>query len=272
VFPIYGNRVSVTVGVDRAPGIMPAYFGEYVREDGLTRRLVARDPEANAFVVNTSRMMAGDTFELPFIVSEYDCARLLEDTLGRPVKLIYDQADRKLPFIQYATARDTLLKRMMQVSDNFIAEQLLMQCAFQMRGTFESDTAIAVAREMIFGGSPDPLLWVDGSGLSRYNLFTPRSLVWVLDQVMGLTSMDYITEIFPAGGQSGTLEKWYGSDPPFIYAKTGTLRNQHCLSGYLRTDSGRWLIFSFMHNHYTGDSALVKQEMQRILLQIKAAY
>jgi D-alanyl-D-alanine carboxypeptidase/D-alanyl-D-alanine-endopeptidase (penicillin-binding protein 4) len=125
---------------------------------------------------------------------------------------------------------------------------------------------------MIFGGSPDPLLWVDGSGLSRYNLFTPRSLVWVLDQVMGLTSMDYITEIFPAGGQSGTLEKWYGSDPPFIYAKTGTLRNQHCLSGYLRTDSGRWLIFSFMHNHYTGDSALVKQEMQRILLQIKAAY
>jgi D-alanyl-D-alanine carboxypeptidase/D-alanyl-D-alanine-endopeptidase (penicillin-binding protein 4) len=209
---------------------------------------------------------------VPFIVSDYDIAQMLEDTLGRPVQVLYDQELRSLPFIRYSSARDTLLKRMMQVSDNFIAEQLLMQCAFYMRGTFESDSAIAVAQEMIFGGSPDSLHWVDGSGLSRYNLLTPRSLVWILDQVRILTSMEYVTSVFPSGGFSGTLENWYHHPSPYVYAKTGTLRNQHCLSGYLKTDSGRWLIFSFMHNHFPGESSEVKHEMERILLQIKASY
>jgi D-alanyl-D-alanine carboxypeptidase/D-alanyl-D-alanine-endopeptidase (penicillin-binding protein 4) len=161
---------------------------------------------------------------------------------------------------------------MMQESDNFIAEQLLMQCAFYMRGTFDSDSAIAVTQQMIMGGSPDPLQWVDGSGVSRYNLFSPRSIVWVLDQLRQLQSMDYLTKIFPAGGQSGTIAEWYKSNPPFVFAKTGTLRNNHSLSGYVRTDSGKWLIFSFMHNNFTMASAEIKTEMERVLVMVKGRY
>ena len=61
----------------------------------------------------------------------------------------------------------------------------------------------------------------------------------------------------------------HGDDPPYVFAKTGTLRHKHCLSGYLRTHSGRVLIFSFMHNNYTGSSARIKEEMQRVLEMVQ---
>ena len=69
--------------------------------------------------------------------------------------------------------------------------------------------------------------------------------------------------IFPAGGKSGTIEKWYGGKAePYVFAKTGTLSNKHCLSGYIKTESGRLLIFSFMHNNYVGSPEPVKKEME----------
>jgi D-alanyl-D-alanine carboxypeptidase/D-alanyl-D-alanine-endopeptidase (penicillin-binding protein 4) len=64
----------------------------------------------------------------------------------------------------------------------------------------------------------------------------------------------------------GTIRNWYGGqESAYVYAKTGTLSNKHCLSGYLRTKSGRLLIFSFMHNNYVGSSTPVKEEMEKVL-------
>jgi len=270
-FPVYGNRVLITKDADRVRCV-PQYFSDYLQADIELDKAATRDPFANAFYYSPVHLDDGDTIAIPFILSDFDFARILADTLHKPVHVLYDRDVGALDRVVYGASRDTLLKRMMQVSDNFIAEQLLMQCAFYMRGVFESDSAIAVSKQMIMGGVPDPLNWVDGSGLSRYNLCTPRSIVWVLDQIRQLTSMDYITEVFPAGGETGTIRNHYRGDPPFVFAKTGTLRNQHCLSGFIRTDGGRWLIFSFMHNNFAGSSSAVKQEMERILLQIRSAY
>ncbi len=272
VLPLYGNRVKIYKDRFGDVSVLPDYFSDYIEIDSALQTIVSREPVANAFVLNDSQLYPNDTLEIPFIVSDYEITRLLSDVVDKSVDLLYDDIIREDYVSVNGSSRDTLLKRMMQESDNFIAEQLLMQCAFYMRGTFETDSAIAVAQQMIMGGVPDPLQWVDGSGLSRYNLFTPRSIVWVLGQLQQLQSMDYLTEIFPAGGQSGTIAEWYASDPPFIYAKTGSLYNQHCLSGFLRADSGKWLIFSFMHNNFTGESAEIKREMERILLRIMRKY
>ncbi|MBT8297032.1 MAG: D-alanyl-D-alanine carboxypeptidase, partial [Maribacter sp.] len=78
---------------------------------------------------------------------------------------------------------------------------------------------------------------------------------------------------FPEGGQSGTLEDWYPGDPnPYIYAKTGSLGNNHNLSGYLITKSGKTLIFSFMNNHFMESSSEIKKRMQGIFERIRDTY
>jgi len=118
-----------------------------------------------------------------------------------------------------------------------------------------------------------PPRWVDGSGLSRYNLFTPESFVDVLHKMYIEIPNERLFQFFPAGGVSGTLEDWYPGNPnPYVYAKTGSLGNNHNLSGYLLTKSGKTLIFSFMNNHFMVDSSEIKIRMQRIFENIRDTY
>jgi len=107
--------------------------------------------------------------------------------------------------------------------------------------------------------------------LSRYNLFSPISIVQVLEKIQ--QNSEHYLEFFPIGGETGTLEHWFnGTDQPYIYAKTGSLGNNFNLSGFLITSSGKTLIFSFMNNHYTQPSSVVKKEMGVVLRRIRDDY
>jgi D-alanyl-D-alanine carboxypeptidase/D-alanyl-D-alanine-endopeptidase (penicillin-binding protein 4) len=123
------------------------------------------------------------------------------------------------------------------------------------------------------GEMPSPPKWVDGSGLSRYNLVSPESLVYVLGELYREIPEDRLFGIMAKGGERGTLKDWY-RDPegPFLFGKTGTLSNNHNLCGYLKTKSGKTVIFSFMNNHYMKPSALIKNRMQRLLLWVRENY
>jgi len=129
---------------------------------------------------------------------------------------------------------DTVFRKLLQNSDNFLAEQLLLQ--------------------------------VDGSGLSRYNLLTPRHMariVMALDQDIG---RDRLLSLLPEGGTSGTLRSRFNNKPkPYVWAKTGSLSGVLCLSGLLQTKRGKWLAFSFMHNNFVGKSRDYYAEMEKTL-------
>ena len=165
---------------------------------------------------------------------------------------------------------------MLQPSDNFIAEQLLLVAASEMGEPLNSRNVIAHMKETHLKNMPDEPQWVDGSGLSRYNMFTPRSLIWLLQQINNEFWADQdLFAMLPAGGESGTIRNWYGAPDegvPYVFAKTGTLSNNHCLSGYVITESGRKLLFSFMNNHYVTSSSVVKAEMEMVLRHIRATY
>ena len=149
---------------------------------------------------------------------------------------------------------------MMQVSDNFLAEQLLILASSTLSDTLSSAKPRDFMLKNHLSNLRQPPRWVDGSGLSRYNLFTPESLVHVLHQMYDEILQQRLFQLFPAGGVSGTIEEWYpGNSEPYIYAKTGSLGNNHCLSGYLLTKSGKTLIFSFMNNHFMESSIEVKK-------------
>ncbi len=266
-FPIFGNVVLFT-SIGDSLHVEPPYFKaftETVTDANIVHMAVKRDELKNYFEV-TMNPDSKDTIvkEVPFRYSRDLLLRLLADTLGRSVHTSDEKMDMGL---WYGLPVDSVYRRLMHKSDNFIAEQLLLMDGEILFHNQDTKQTIEYAKTHFFDDLPDELIWVDGSGLSRYNLFTPRSLVAVLNKLYHELPRERLFAIFPAGGYSGTIKDWYDMDgKPIVYAKTGTLSNKHCLSGYLLTKSGKTLIFSFMHNNYTTGSKPLKKEMEKMLL------
>lgn len=277
-FPIHGNVVHFSRDSLQAPNsiqVAPGFFGSQLKQNPSFYEdspYFRREASSNHFEHN--QLALNDTsyqIEKPFKTSPSLVAQLLADTLNRPVELsslpaeVLNQGKTlSLPF------PDTLYQLLMKDSDNFIAEQLLLMCADRQLGFVQTAPLIDKAKEELFAEAPDELLWYDGSGLTRYNMFTPRTVVFVLEKLLNTFDPQWLYSIFPGGGQAGTISQWYSTEnSPYIYAKTGTLRNKHCLSGYILTDSGKTLIFSFMHNNFPTGSEPLKKEMEKVLLWIK---
>ena len=150
-------------------------------------------------------------------------------------------------------------------SDNFLAEQLLIN-AQRVQGYETQKTYLNYLKSSLFASLPDLMIWVDGSGLSVYNMNTPRNLVKALEIIFHMITWDEIIELFPDKFSDENINN------SFVYAKTGTLRHNQALSGYLITRSGRKLAFSFMSNHYTVPPSQIRAEIEKILLHIRDAY
>jgi D-alanyl-D-alanine carboxypeptidase/D-alanyl-D-alanine-endopeptidase (penicillin-binding protein 4) len=263
-FPMYGNVLTVSNTEDL--NTYPEFLRSQTTYTLMEKR---RDFNANNFFY---KLTDKDTIEVPFVMDTTMVKKLWDDLLPDRMELIpYTKINTDK--ILYSIASDSLYKRMMQVSDNFLAEQLLVLASSTVSDTLDAD----VIRKSILDNQLKHLKqkprWVDGSGLSRYNLFTPLSLVQVLDKLYSEIPRKRLFNYFPVGGQLGTLKNWYGSDKgPYIYAKSGTVGNNYCLSGYLLTNSGEVLIFSFMNNHYTTSSTKVKEQMQLIFEYLRDHY
>ncbi len=268
--PIYGNVVTIKKDTNTlVDAVTPAYFQKHIQwNTGIER---SRPRFKRALTTNdinlegTLPLQKAFHQEIPFLYNDSLLTALLQMELGKEVQLI---SMPQLPIKEkiYSGSMDSLYRRMMVESDNFVAEQLLLMCANELFDTMNTRRIITYAKDSLLQDLPDPLRWVDGSGLSRYNLFTPRSIVRLLEKIQDHLSVEDIKAIFAAGGETGTLTNYYRSKgEPFIYAKTGTLSNRHCLSGYLFTKTGKVLIFSFMHNNFYGSSTPLKKEMDNVL-------
>lgn len=273
-FPVYGNLVyfqrnNGSTVIETQPHFLEGKL-QVNAASGATD-YITRAEFDNRFILNES-FADGRAFKIgvPFHYSPEFLVKVLEDTLHRPVGVLdFDLPPPPDAGTIYSQQADSLYRQMLQESDNFIAEQLLLLCSWQRSGKLNADATIEYSMKNFMTGLPDELQWVDGSGLSRYNLMTPRSIVEILHRIYQLVQRPRLLNIFPAGGVSGTIANSYrNGGSPYVFAKTGTLRNNHCLSGYLITQKGKLLIFSFMHNNFTGGTASVKKEMERVLREV----
>ncbi|MCB0570988.1 MAG: D-alanyl-D-alanine carboxypeptidase [Phaeodactylibacter sp.] len=271
-FPIYGNLARFErLELEEGFQVFPPYFQQHLAfnpalDNG--RPEIRRQEHSNCFEYN-HRALSGLPFtaEVPFRTSPQTIAALLSDTLWRAVGLIsLPELPARPVSTLYSPIPDTLFRLLMYESDNCLAEQLLLACSEKISGQLQADEAIRYASDSLFQSLPDKLVWRDGSGLSRYNLFTPRDLVGILDMLYRQLPRERLLSFFPAGGVRGTIQEQYkGEKGPYVFAKTGTLSNRHCLSGYLLTDKGRLLIFSFMNSNYVNGTGQVKEEMEKVL-------
>ena len=167
----------------------------------------------------------------------------------------------------YSQPTDSLLKPMMHRSDNFFAEQALLMVS-QRRFNRMSDTMIInhlLATDL--RDLPQRPTWADGSGLSRYNQFTPKDLVIILNKMEKEFGMKRLQEIFPTGGE-GTLGNYYRGMSNRIFAKTGTLSGVIALSGYLYGRDNKLLIFSVLINNHQASDAEVRRAVERFLSKL----
>lgn len=277
-FPIYGNIVRFTIQeielrkiaeTDSGLAVSPKYFQSYVDENGDRDEFLYRGMTDNTFFYNQEADTSTYTIDKPFHYNPKMVIEMLSDTLEKTVEYV-DMERPESPRSIYSIKSDTAYKRMLQPSDNFIAEQLLLVTASELGNPLNSRSVIDKMKKKHLGMLPQEPQWVDGSGLSRYNMFTPASMIQLLKAIDNeFEEDDKLFHLLPAGGERGTIQSWYGprddGEEPYVYAKTGTLSNNHSLSGYLLTKSGKKLYFSFMNNHYVTSSSVVKEEMENVL-------
>jgi D-alanyl-D-alanine carboxypeptidase/D-alanyl-D-alanine-endopeptidase (penicillin-binding protein 4) len=99
----------------------------------------------------------------------------------------------------------------------------------------------------------------DGSGLSRYDLLSPRLLVELLINLRQQPNGELFYTSLPVAGMDGTLANRMTAAPlrGNVHAKTGTLSGIRSLSGYLTTAAGDPVVFSFIVNNHLRSAAEV---------------
>jgi serine-type D-Ala-D-Ala carboxypeptidase/endopeptidase (penicillin-binding protein 4) len=269
--PLMDNLVDIRTENSK-PVPFPALFKDCLEPDtGSAQKnfAVTRDFDANHFRYPQLPVPAGYSQQVPYKVSLSLTLSLLSDTLHKQIRVVHLKMPADAKTI-YNLKTDSVLKEMMLPSDNFIAEQLLLVYASQLGEALNAAEAITYIEKNHLTELPDKPRWVDGSGLSRYNLFTPRDMIKLLDLIYKeLNDPQRLFNMLPGGGKSGTLRNAYPkTDQPFVFAKTGTLSGVHNQSGYVLTKKGKTYIFSFMNNNFVVPTTGVRNEMVRIMTYI----
>jgi len=268
-FPIHGNIVRFTGNKENTLKITPNFFSEKTYNwSKSTIFSVQRDLGANLFSYPAGKIIRPNFGQdVPFKTGVEVITALLADTLKKKVVLINKPLEQTAK-IFFSLPADTLYKRMLHVSDNMIAEQLMLLNSDALSGELKTEMGIDSSKKKYLSDLLDAPKWVDGSGLSRQNLFTPRSIVTLLHKIHEIVPEERLFKILPAGGKSGTLKNLLKTEKPFIFAKSGSLNNNYCLSGFLITKKGKTLIFSFMNNNFVNSTSDIRREVVQILQEI----
>ena len=271
-FPIYGNRIRIRRDQDSV-FVTPDFFKEAITISRDTVTHTGKTEWGDQYVYTYNPKVMTEERSIPITFFENDTRYIWREATGNDIILASLPMPSRTQTL-HGSVTDTLLKIMMQESDNFIAEQLLLNCSFSKLGYLSDIDFIQACESSIFFNCAHEPKWFDGSGLSRYNALTPATLIDVLNRIYQLKGMDYIKAIFAAGGESGTLKQNFFSpeEKPYVYAKSGSLRDVYCLSGYLITKSGRVLLFSWMNNHISQSKAALQTDMENYLLFVYHHY
>jgi len=271
---VYGNVVRFSNSVNRLH-VVPQFFSNDVVKDSLSGgdlypASVSRDIAANKFFIE-GRSKTERNIEVPFYTQSSEIiAGLLADTLHKVVQNAVPRFTERKPYMKvlHSQPTDSLLKPMMHRSDNFFAEQSLLMVSNEVLGVMNDAKIIDTLLKTDFKDLPQKPRWVDGSGLSRYNLFTPQDFVTILNKMRTDFGMQRIKEILPTGND-GTLTNYYKTESGYLFAKTGTLSGVVALSGFLYTKKNKLLIFSVLVNNHQASATAVRRAVEKLIQELR---
>ncbi len=228
------------------------------------------------FLIEPMPLPVGDYHYPPPVMTNPEAEKtiqMLELVLEKEVHMSRKELPRDAATL-YSILSDSLYRRMMLPSDNYLAEQIVMICGSTFGGPLNVDSVRNYSQKNFLADLPAKAYWVNGAGFAG-NLFTPRTIIALLIKIRDKVGNEQrLHQLFPAGGVSGTIAEAYQTDngSPFVFAKTGTLQYVHNQSGFLVTRKGKRYIFSFMNNNFTRPTPEIRAEMVRVMTEIHEKY
>ena len=164
---------------------------------------------------------------------------------------------------------------LMGVSQNLYAETLLRTLA-QDRRPRTAEAGRDVIREVLesWGVDPSRVIVADGSGLSRYNYVTARTLVDVLQRMHDdRRHASPFLATLPVAARSGTLETRLTGTATAgnVHAKTGSMSNVRALSGYVTSGGGETLAFAVLANNFPAPAEPILAVIDRLVDQLASS-
>ena len=190
------------------------------------------------------------------------------DELG----IVRDYQKLTLLFTQVSPPLKEIIKVVNKISHNLYAEQLMKTIGYVKLkfGSFENGLKASTSLLKQMGIDPENLQLVDGSGLSRLNLFTPAQLNSLLRFMYRSKYFKEFYESLPIAGVDGTIANRMKNTRAMnnVRAKTGYINAVRSLSGYVTTTDGEMLTFVMIANNFLVPLKLAEniQDLTCILL------
>ncbi|MGW8265249.1 MAG: D-alanyl-D-alanine carboxypeptidase/D-alanyl-D-alanine-endopeptidase [Longimicrobiales bacterium] len=162
-----------------------------------------------------------------------------------------------------------IVRAILEPSQNWMTEQLVHVLGMERGREGSWREGFRVEQEFLtreVGIDSLDLHYRDGSGLSAYNLVTPRAVVRILEFMRESPNADlYRFALAEPGEEDSTLRNRLPGLEGRVYGKTGTISHVNSLSGYLSTQSGHQIIFSILTNGSGLPSGTVREGIDRIV-------
>ncbi len=269
--PIYENLATFSSELHNIQ-VSPPYFSAKItyKRSANNYTSIRRDISSNGFTI-TGPISLQRAVQVPFYtVGDSVLTNILEDTLHKKISIrsLSNVEEETTLKSLYSQPMDSFLKITMHRSDNFFAEQSLLMVSGKILGTMNDEKIIDTLLKTDYKDLPQMPNWVDGSGLSHYNLFSPKDFVMLLNKMKRDFGMDRIKQILPTGG-TGTLSSFYKTEKGYIFAKTGTLSGVVALSGFLYTRKNKLIIFSVLVNNHHTSATTIRQGVQKFIEELQ---
>jgi D-alanyl-D-alanine carboxypeptidase/D-alanyl-D-alanine-endopeptidase (penicillin-binding protein 4) len=276
-----GNIVQVTVTPGKVVLYPAASSLRVLRRSGssyYTPLAIARKPGEDVITVTGRAPSSGSitstvTVQNPTMFTATAFARILKKAgirIAGRVRMIRlaDEKDACLKLTELASVSSPplldIIRVMNKESDNYISQLILKTVAARELGLGSMENARRVCLDFFARAGVDStgLYLADGCGLSRRNRITCRQLVGVLEYAGTQPYAQDFYSTLPSGGE-GTMEGRLETVP--VIAKTGSIKSNTTLSGYVLARNGRTYVFSILVNGHPSACWYVREIQDRII-------
>ncbi len=214
----------------------------WLKQDTLTRYIAPHDPTM-FFVTVLHEVLEARGIEIAGQPADAD--ELSPDAVSDSLETL---------FVHRSPELSDIITPFLKRSQNQIGEMLLRYLGVVAADTGSSAAGQrAVEATLTDWGIPESsYIYVDGSGLSRYNYVSPDALVRLLRVMAWRPEFEVFYDALPIAGVDGTIDRRFKGTRAEnnARAKTGYISNSRALSGYVTTLDGELLAFAMIANNF----------------------